>query len=188
MYDSPQVATRAARCARRPIATEAATPTIAATAAVPQRSRPEARPKLIAASLWTPSASRIAAVALTLAIAPPEAIGIKEAAAERQRTTSARGGEKPTPSAASSSVLPSAREVQQPSRNSQAAIASRVVERGWFTTRAASLANCARRATIGRRARWRPPTSRPQQQTPKRTTPMSGRRKLPELVAVAEIE
>jgi hypothetical protein len=63
-----------------------------------------------------------------------------------------------------------------------------VVERGWFTTRAASLARRARRATIGRRARWRPPTSRPQQATPKRTTPISGKQKLRELAAVAEIE
>src|SRR5207253_8349260 len=109
-------------------------------------------------------------------------------AADRQSTTSASGGEKPTPSAASSSVLPSARDVQQPTKKSQAAIPSRVVERGGFTTRAASLARRGRRATIGRRVRWRPPTSRPQQQTPERTAPNSGRRNLLEPVAVAVIE
>src|SRR3954468_6245001 len=112
--------------ARKLIATEAAAPTIAATAAVPHSSRPDARPKLIADSLWTPSASRIAAVALTLAIAPPEAIGISDAAADRQRTTRASVGANPTPSAASNSVMPSARDSQQPSRKSEAVIASGV--------------------------------------------------------------
>src|SRR3954466_5394757 len=98
----------------------------AAAAADPHSSSPDAMPKLIACSLCTPSASSTAAVALTLAIAPPEAIGRSAAAAARQRTTSAGVGEKPTPSAASSSVLPSARDVQQPHRKHQATICSRV--------------------------------------------------------------
>jgi len=49
-------------------------------------------------------------------MAPPEVIGISDAAAEMQRTTSASVGEKPTPSAASRIVLPTARVVQHPAR------------------------------------------------------------------------
>ena len=56
-----------------------------------------------------------------LTIAPPAVIGRIDVAAARQRMTSANVGEKPTPSALSSSALPSARIIQQQNRKPPAA-------------------------------------------------------------------
>ena len=81
--------------------TDPPTPMIAATSAVLVRSSPEASEKLTAARVGTPSASSTPEVAPTLAIAPPAVIGRIDAAAARQRMTSANVGEKPTPSAQS---------------------------------------------------------------------------------------
>jgi hypothetical protein len=66
--------------------------------------------------LPTPRVSRMAAVAPTLATRPPAVIGTTPAAAPRQSTQRAVIGEKRKPSALSSSVLPTARVVQQESR------------------------------------------------------------------------
>ena len=86
-------------------------------------------------------------------------------------------------------MLPVARVVQQPSRKSQARIASRFVPRGWSATRSASRERRAQRVTNGSFA---PDAGRrrgsPQAPTPKSTTRISGTRKPEELVAVAEIE
>src|SRR5581483_3897279 len=113
------------RVAKRSLpATAAAAPTSAAASAEPVRRRPEASPKLIASCRSTPTSSSTPAVALTFATAPPDAIGISPAAAETQSTIRASVGEKPIPSAASSSVLPAARVDQQPSRNHHATSSS----------------------------------------------------------------
>ena len=97
-------------------ASEAMTPESAATVALPTSRRPEAREKLIAISLPTPSASRIPTVAPAPTTAPPEVIGITPAAAERQITESAVVGEKENPSAVSRAALPKARVDQQANR------------------------------------------------------------------------
>src|SRR5712691_4486858 len=128
------------------------------------------------------------AVMLTLTIAPPEVIGSSEAAAPKQRTTSASVGENATPSEASRTALPSARVVQQPSRKQAAAIAERVVEAERRSIRSAVLRRRACRRSNGSRLSRGPAASTPQAPTPKRTTSISGGRKLAALVAVAEIE
>src|SRR2546429_8202032 len=135
-----------------------------------------------------PSASRVPAVMLTLTIAPPAVIGRSEAAAPKQRTTRASVGEKATPSEASKPALPSARVVQQPSRKQPAAIAERVVEAERRSMRPAALCRRACRRRYGNWLRRGPAASTPQAPTPKRTTKISGGRRLAELVAVAEIE
>jgi hypothetical protein len=84
-------------------------------------------------------------------------------------------------------VLPSARDVQQPSKKNQATTASRVDPRR-SAMRAASLASRARRVRNGSRTRCCPATNTPHAPTPNSTTMINGRRKLEELVAVAEIE
>src|SRR5437764_14889794 len=70
------------------VASERATPESAAALALVTSSSPDASEKLIATSLPTPSASRMPAVAPTLATAPPDVIGTTPAAALRQRTPS----------------------------------------------------------------------------------------------------
>src|SRR4051812_10935749 len=143
-------------------------PTSAATSAARTSSIPDARPKLIALSLLTPSASSTPAVAETFATAPPEGIGRTDAAAPRQRTTRASAGEKSTPSAASNVAEPMALVVQQESKNTVAI----PVERP----------KCVRSLirTVGRRYRadrrrsgssWMrlPATRMPKQITPKQT-------------------
>src|SRR5262249_37866017 len=132
--------------------------------------------------------SRIGAVAPTFATAPPEATGISEAAAERQRTTSARFGEKPTPSAARSRVLPKARDDQQPTRNDHATTASRGLPDVFSAARRARLASRARLAMNGSRTKGLPAASRAHAPSPKRTTRSSGIRNADVVVAVAEIE
>src|SRR5437899_205349 len=97
------------------------TPITAARSAVLVSRRPEASEKLTAARVGTPRASRTPEVAPMLAIAPPAVIGKTDAAAARQRITSAKAGENPTPRAQRRRVLPSARISQQHSRNPPAA-------------------------------------------------------------------
>src|SRR5438309_10232521 len=92
-------------CASARVARERARPETAAALALVTRSRPEASEKLIATFLPTPSASRMPAVAPTLATAPPAVIGTTPAAALRQSTQSAVVGEKATPRARNSKVL-----------------------------------------------------------------------------------
>src|SRR5580765_1542040 len=95
------------------IPTETPTPARAAALALVTSRSPDASEKLIATSLPTPSARRIAAVAPTLATAPPAVTGMTPAAALRQRTASAVPGEKRRPSALSNRTVPMARVVQQ---------------------------------------------------------------------------
>src|SRR2546421_10812892 len=96
---------------------ESARPETAAALALVTRSRPEAREKLIATFLPTPSASRMPAVAPALATAPPAVIGMTPVAALRQSTQRAVVGEKAKPSALNSKVLPTARVVPHVKRD-----------------------------------------------------------------------
>src|SRR4051794_41876135 len=118
----------------------------------------------------------MAAVAPTFAIAPPEATGIREAAAERQRTTSARFGENPTPSAARRRVLPKARDDQQPTSSNQATIASRGLPDVCSAARRARLARPGRLAVNGRRTGGLPATGGAQAPRPKGGTRGAGMR------------
>src|SRR5437588_12903687 len=149
------------------VASERASPETAAALALVTSSRPEASEKLIATSLPTPSASRMPAVAPTLATAPPAVIGMTPVAALRQSTQSAVVGEKAKPRALSSKVLPTARVVQQVKRYTPATIALRrrhgvLCAETWLETR------CQRRLrrSNGRRTTRALASSIAEQQTP----------------------
>ena len=79
----------------------------------------------MATSLLDPSASKIAAAAPALAIAPPAVMGTTPVAAQRQITQSAVAGENEVPSAARSNAVPVARTHQQQRRYAPAIIALR---------------------------------------------------------------
>src|SRR5256714_5864474 len=171
------------------VARESARPETAAALALVTRSRPEAREKLLATFLPTPSASRMPAVAPALATAPPAVIGMTPVAALRQSTQRAIVGEKAKPRALNSKVLPMARVVQQVKRYTPATIALRrrpgalCAETWWETRWRRGL-----RRSNGRRTSRALASSSAKQPSPKATTISSGPRKLAELVAVAEMD
>src|SRR4029077_18202055 len=149
--------------------------------------RPEASEKLIAACAGTPSASRTPDVAPMLTIAPPAVIGRIDAAAAMHMITSAKVGEKPTPSAQRSSVLPSARISQQVSRKPPAA---NVDDERAVLPPTRRQAACRRddRDTSGRPAIRGPKLNRPRQTMQKSSTTTRGARKTTPEVASAITE
>src|SRR4051794_41850981 len=79
------------------VARERARPETAAALALVTRSRPEAREKLIATFLPTPSASRMPAGGPGLATAPPAGVGVTPVAGVGGSTRRAGGGGKGEP-------------------------------------------------------------------------------------------
>ena len=118
-------------------------------------------------------------------IAPPEVIGKIDAAAAMQRMTRANVGEKPTPSAHSSSVLPKARVSQQPTRKPPAARVDRV-RTALPPTRWQIPSRRRERASSGSRAIFGPRASTPMHPTQKSITTIRGARKIaPEVTKAA---
>ena len=144
--------------------------------------------KLMAMSLPTPSVSRIAAAAPALMTAPPEVIGMTEAAALRQMTARAASGENANPSALSSAALPNARAT---SMRRGTPGDERVPSPAGGRVQSDMLAESVQPPALAQRRHAREQsadTRSLQHATPNATTISSGPRRSELLVAVAEID